>query len=104
MTEQSVQNNIILLLNEHSDQLIHYLPLHLHLLDTLLHCQTIGHWRCIQGTNTKLVMPLYRLLYNRRSSYLYKSLRSFVLVLWMQSHCPVVKPNSSIFHDIVITF
>ena len=25
-----------------------------------------GHWRCIHGTNTQLLMPLYRLLYNRR--------------------------------------
>ena len=36
-------------------------------------------------------MPLYRLLYNR--SKLYKGLRSFVLVLWMQRQCPVFEFN-----------
>ena len=33
-------------------------------------------------------MPLYILLYN---SNIYKGLRSFVLVLWMQRQCPVHK-------------
>ena len=46
-----------------------------------------GHWRYIHGTNTKLLMPLYRILLY---STVYKSLRSFVLVLWMQRQCPVV--------------
>ena len=33
---------------------------------TILQDWTTGHWCCIHGTNTKLLMPLYILQYNRR--------------------------------------
>ena len=39
MFGQTVQTQIRLVLKEQSDQGLHYLPLHLHLLDALLHCE-----------------------------------------------------------------
>ena len=44
----------------------------------------VVHRILTNGTNTKLLRSVYRLLSN-----LYKSLRSFVLVIWMQCQCPV---------------
>ena len=41
-SEQTVQTQIRLLLKEQSDQGLHCLPFHLHLLDALPHCKPFG--------------------------------------------------------------
>ena len=50
-SEQTVQTQIRLLLKEQSDQGLHCLPFHLHLLDVLLHCKTkLFHFGTIMVT------------------------------------------------------
>ena len=91
--------------------------------DTAMDCTT-GHWCCFHGTNTKLLKPLYRLLYNRRRISMLKEGREIrwrvrrhflwrirdtdTYIAWENPHISTVTVNSnlqivfvsSLFHDV----